>query len=140
MITTGTTTTFTCSDGQTFTDQRVAELHEAELKLKAVCDEHGYSAPSFSREFLYDFLLEHVAAFAPALAAVMAARAPAPTTRWRITGRATGTDYGTFAAAHQFDALEALAQELHTTQGADLEWARATVAEGHYAIQHVRGG
>lgn len=58
---------FTCSDGTTFTDKLDAEIHEAKLQLKKVCDEHGYSAPSFDRGLLFDLLLEHLDDFHGAL-------------------------------------------------------------------------
>lgn len=133
MITTGTTTTFTCSDGQTFTDQRAAEVHEAELKLKTVCDEHGYSAPSFSRDFLFDFLLEHAEDFASALAAVVAARRP--TRSWCVfVGGATRTLMGTFEAVDGAGALEAFAQELAREEGVSIEHARELVTAGYIAL------
>ena len=61
---------YTCSDGTTFADKLDAEIHEAKLELKRVCDEHGYSAPSFDRGMLFDLLLEHLDDFHVALAGV----------------------------------------------------------------------
>lgn len=83
---------YTCSDGTTFTDKLDAEVHEAKLQLKKVCDEHGYSAPSFDRGMLFDLLLEHMDDFHAALAGV--ARALEAKRRAQATGGA-----GSLAAA-----------------------------------------
>jgi hypothetical protein len=60
---------FTCSDGTEFLDEHDANVHEAELTLKGVCDQHGYSASSFTREALYDLLVAHAHDFGVALTA-----------------------------------------------------------------------
>lgn len=41
--------------------------------LKRVCDQHGYSAPSFGRAELYSLLVEHAADFQAALTGYVAA-------------------------------------------------------------------
>lgn len=58
-ITEETTTVYKCSDGSTHLNKLDAEIHETDLALRAACDDHGYSGPSFSRDFLYDFLVEY---------------------------------------------------------------------------------
>lgn len=59
-------TQYTCSDGSRHLNRPDAEVHEAELALKAVCDEHGYSG-SFTRTTLFEMLREHASDFAPAI-------------------------------------------------------------------------
>lgn len=66
---------FVCSDGARFADEHDAAVHEAWVELKKVCDEHGYSGPSFSRDFLFEFLTSHAADFAPVLSAYADAHA-----------------------------------------------------------------
>jgi hypothetical protein len=60
---------FTCTDGLAFLDELDANVHEAELNLRATCDQHGYSAPAFDRGDLYNLLVEHAADFQAALTA-----------------------------------------------------------------------
>ena len=91
-ITQTTAVRYTCSDGTTFDDKLDAELHEAKLGLKKVCDEHGYSAPSFSRELLFGLLLENAPAFRVALDAYVRALVA------KRTAEATGGK-GSLAAA-----------------------------------------
>ena len=67
------TTIYRCSDGRTTLSKAEANFWEAEGELRRVCDEHGYSAPSFSRDLLYDVLREHVEDFAVALTNVVTA-------------------------------------------------------------------
>lgn len=74
-VTEETTTIYRCSDGSTHLNKLDAEIHEADLALKAACDEHGYSGPSFSRQFLYDFLVEHGHHFAGLLSRLLSLRA-----------------------------------------------------------------
>lgn len=75
MITAETTVKYTCSDGTELLNKLDAELHEADLALKAVCDKHGYSAESFTRGDLYRMLLEHAADFGTVLAGYLSAAA-----------------------------------------------------------------
>lgn len=92
MITEETAVLFKCSDGQTFTDKLDAEVHEAELGLRRVCDAHGYSAPSFSRDMLFDLLAENAREFRDALDAFVRA------VEAKRASRATGGE-GALAAA-----------------------------------------
>ncbi len=64
---------FTCSDGLEFLDELDANVHEAEVRLRAVCDTFGYSSPSFGRADLYVLLVEHAVEFAPAISAYVTA-------------------------------------------------------------------
>lgn len=56
-ITEETVTVYKCSDGSTHTDKLDAQIHEADVTIKALCNVHGYSG--MDREALYSFIREN---------------------------------------------------------------------------------
>lgn len=60
---------FICSDGREWKDKEQADVHQAEINLRAVCDRHGYSG-STSRSALFSVLRENTGDFRDALDAL----------------------------------------------------------------------
>lgn len=59
------------------------------------------------------------------------------TMKWNIKSAITGTDFGTHEADNEDGAMEALAQELATNEGVDIEHVRSELSLGRYNVTRV---